>query len=136
MQSLLTALPFLGRDLIGFYFVYFGVWAIYHWKPYINILVDKKIPHPFMILPVLVGWQIIAGGLIMSGLYVRLAALCLIPYILINVFLYHDFWNHQTDARRAHLAMFMSNLTITFGSLFMLFGNLTPLSQWSDILLP
>src|SRR5688500_18670776 len=108
MNLILNALPYLGRDLIGFYFVYFGVTSIYHWRPYFNILLDKKIPHPFLILPMGIAWEIIAGFLIMGGLFVKLAALSLIPFTLLKIFIYHDFWNHQADARRAHLAVFMS----------------------------
>jgi hypothetical protein len=49
-DSILIALPTIGRVLIGLYFAFFGIWDIYHWRPSIEIMLQKHIPHPYLIL--------------------------------------------------------------------------------------
>jgi uncharacterized membrane protein YphA (DoxX/SURF4 family) len=125
MDTLLPLLPMVGRILIGSYFVFFGFWNIYHYRPLFTILIEKKIPLPFLILPLGIFWQISAGTIIISGNYVKIAALSLAILTLLSVCIMHDFWNHKAEARRISMAMFITKITIVLGALLILTTDMT-----------
>jgi putative oxidoreductase len=133
MENLLAWLPALGRIFVGFYFAIFGFWNIYHWRPFLNTMIKRNIPLPFMLLPLGIFWQISTGTMIMFGSYVKLAAVSLILFTLIGVYIFHDFWNHQGELRRLNMTLFIGNLTISIGGLLLLLTNTTPLTSISDL---
>lgn len=111
---------FLAHTLIGFYFVFFGVWNVYHWSTLIDVLLTKKIPHPILILAVGIAWQVTAGILIMLGVLVTLAALSLVPFTLISIFIFHSFWSVKGETKKLHFTIFITHLTVTLGALLLL----------------
>lgn len=115
------AASFLSQLLIGFYFTFFGLWNIYHWRPMIMIMVEKNIPSPLFLLSIAIGWQIICGIMIMCGLFVKLAALLLVPFTIAIVFILHPFWDFRGELRKQHMALFITNFTMTLGALISLF---------------
>jgi putative oxidoreductase len=132
MNNALAMLPMMGRILIGAYFAVFGLWNIYHLRPYIKELVDKNFPLPFVALPLGIFWQITAGVMIMFNSYVKVAALSLILFTVLGITLFHDFWNHEGEKRRMNLRLFIANLTISVGALLLLLSNVTPLNSLAD----
>lgn len=106
--------------LIGFYFAFYGFWNIYHWFPILESMAQKKIPHPYLFLSVGIAWQSTAGILIMCGIFVKFAALSLLPFMIIAVFIFHPFWMYQGEHRHVHLAVFLANLTIGVSALLLL----------------
>jgi uncharacterized membrane protein YphA (DoxX/SURF4 family) len=110
----------LAHLLIGFYFIFFGIWNIYHWTPITEVMIKKNLPAPFFILTIIIGWQFIAGFIIMAGLWVKIAALSLLPFTLFIVFILHPFWHFTGELRKQHMALFITNLTITLGALLLL----------------
>jgi len=134
MDSLFAALPVLGRGLVGLYFAFFGLWNIYHWRPTMEIMIQKNIPLPFLLLSFGIGWQIILGVMIMFGMLIKLAALLLIPFTIISLCIFHDFWNFKGEHRKHNLNKFISNVTVSLGSLLLLINNLSPITSWSDLL--
>jgi len=120
MDSLHPILIFISHCLIGFYFTFFGLWNIYHWKPISEIMLQKKLPSPLLILSIAIGWQITCGVMIILGFFVKLAALLLIPFTLLIVFLLHSFWDYNGELRKQHMALFITNLTMSLGALIML----------------
>lgn len=120
MDSLTSGLFTLSQILIGFYFTFFGFWNIYHWKPMIEVMVQKKIPSPLFLLSIAIGWQIICGVMIMFGIYIKLAALLLAPFTVAIVFILHPFWDFKGELRKQHMALFITNFTMTLGALFLL----------------
>lgn len=130
MPFIYANLPHLARDLIGFYFIFFGVWNIYHWYSIMETMSEKGIPHPYLVLPFGILWQTVAGIMIMGGLFVKLAAFSLIPFTLISIFLFHPFWQFRGEHRILHFTIFWINLTVTIGALILL---MSPLNQYSDL---
>jgi uncharacterized membrane protein YphA (DoxX/SURF4 family) len=122
-DSMHSILFFLSHILIGFYFTFFGVWNIYHWKPITEVMLQKKLPSPLLLLSIAIGWQIICGAMIMVGFFVKLAALLLIPFTLMIVFMLHSFWDFKGELRKQHMALFITNLTISLGALILLLSN-------------
>ena len=122
-------LPMLAHLLIGFYFVFFAFWNIYHWSPLLSALSEDNLPHPYLLLPIGIGWQFIAGLMIILGIWVKLAALSLIPFILIGVFICHPFWKHKGNLYALNLTIFMANTTMGIGALLLL---IYPVSTMAD----
>lgn len=110
----------LSHFLIGFYFIFFGLWNIYHWKPMIEVMIKKNIPSPLFLLSIAIGWQIICGFMIMTGLLVKIAALLLIPFIFLIIFILHPFWDFHGELRKQHMALLITNFTMSLGALLLL----------------
>ena len=119
MNLLLSNLPNLAHFMIGSYFAFFGIWNIYHWVPILETMARKNIPHPYLLLPIGIGWQIIAGCMIMFGILAALAAALLIPLTIITICIFHPFWNFKGEARKSNFAIFATNMTVTLGALLL-----------------
>jgi uncharacterized membrane protein YphA (DoxX/SURF4 family) len=124
MNTLLALLPTLGQGLIGFYFVFFGVWNIYHWRPTIDIMLQDRIPSPIFFMSIGVSCQIILGLMVMCS--IKLAALILIFFTLFSVFIFHPFWKYTGERKKYHMTKFIDNLTVTMGALILLLNNIMP----------
>jgi uncharacterized membrane protein YphA (DoxX/SURF4 family) len=135
VENLLLELPNAGRILIGFYFAFFGLWNIYHWRPLLNTLIQKNIPLPFMLLPLAIFWQIAAGTMIMFSSYVKLAALALLIFTVIGNCVYHNFWNMKGETRKTHMVLFITHITCCLGALILLLNNITPVAGLSELTL-
>lgn len=135
MDSLLPLLPMLSHLLIGFFFVFFGFWNIYHWSPIVEVMIQKRIPAPWLMLAIGITWQILAGFLIIFGAFIKLAALSLIPFTIISVFMFHPFWKHRGEQRALNLTIFVANLTITVGALLLLINNISPMANPAEFLI-
>lgn len=127
-------LLFLAHTLIGFYFVFAGIWNIYHWVPTMEAMIQKNIPHPWLVLSIGIAWQTVAGILIFLGVFVKLAALTLIPFTIISVLIFHPFWKFRGETRALHMSIFLCNMTMTLGALLLLMNTVTPLMQFTEIL--
>ncbi len=125
MEMLLFFAPLIARCLIGFYFVFFGIWNIYHYRPIILAMTEKNIPHPWLALPLGIAWQVILGSMIICNLQIHLAALGLIPFTIIAICIFHPFWKYKSYDRVLNFTIFMANLTVTLGSLLLLMTNIT-----------
>ena len=128
---LLNSIP-LAHILIGSYFVFFGFWNIYHWYSLIEVLLEKHIPLPWLAMSFGIAWQVIAGFMIMFGIYVKFAALSLILFTLLAVYLFHHFWKFKGEHRKHSLILFVTNLSITLGALLLLLNSISPLTHVTD----
>lgn len=113
----------LGAFLVGFYFVFFGVWNAFHWTAIKNAMSLKKIPLPALVLTLGIIFETTSGSLLMLGIYVQFAALLLIPFTLIAIFMFHAFWRHEGELRQLNLVIFVTNLICTLGALCLLLGT-------------
>jgi putative oxidoreductase len=113
-------LPILAHILIGCYFIFFGFWNLYHWVPMTQTMIQHKLPSPFFLLSFMIGFQIIAGVMLIFGILIKLTALLLIPFLFALVFLLHPFWKFKGELRKQHMALFTTNLTMCLGALLLL----------------
>jgi uncharacterized membrane protein YphA (DoxX/SURF4 family) len=120
MNTFYPILPFLAHTLIGCYFIFLGVWNIYHWFSTLECMSRRDIPHPYLWLSIVILWQSIAGILIVLGVFIKLAALTLIPLVFITLWMLYDFWNHSGDKRKGSQMMFATHITIILGALILL----------------
>jgi putative oxidoreductase len=133
MENFFPLTIMISHTFIGVYFVFFGFWNIYHWRPLIEMMAQKNIPHPWLLLPIGITWQVVCGFLIILGIYVKLAALLLIPFTLISICIFHPFWQFRGELRNLNLIIFIGNLTVTIAALLFLINNVTPLLQLIDL---
>ncbi len=118
-----TTLLYISHFLIGFYFIFFAVWNIYHWEPMIEVMLHKKIPSPLFILSIAIGWQMICGIMIMFGFLIKFAALLLIPFTVLIIFMLHSYWDFKGELRKQHMALFITNFTMSLGALILLLSS-------------
>lgn len=120
VTSIFYFMPIVGRVFVGFYFVFFGFWNMYHWSPTVEAMKHKRLFMPKALLAFGIMWQSVAGLMIIAGFYVPFAALSLIPFTLIAICTFHTFWQLQGEARVLNMLIFMTNLTVTTGALLLL----------------
>lgn len=125
MNTMTAFLPVFGHFLIGLYFVFFGVWNIYHWRPTIDIMLQDHIPSPIFLMSIGTSCQIILGVMIMCNIYIRLAALLLIVFTVFSSLVFHPFWNYSGEKKKYQMSKFIDNLTITMGALILLICSLS-----------
>jgi uncharacterized membrane protein YphA (DoxX/SURF4 family) len=113
---------FIGHILIGSYFVFFGFWNMYHWVPMTETMIKHKFACPLLLLSFIIGFQIIMGVMLIFGILVKLTALTLIPFIFAIVMLLHPFWKYKSELRKQHMALFVTNLTMCLGAMFLMLG--------------
>lgn len=117
------AIILLAHFLIGFYFTFFGFWNIYHWASISEVLLRNKIPSPLFILSIAIAWQIIFGMMIICNTFVSIAAFFLIPFTLFIVFILHPFWSFTGQLKKQHMALFITNFTMSLGALLLLLSH-------------
>ncbi len=134
MESFWLTLPLIAHTLIGLYFAFFGFWNIYHWRPSMEIMIQRNIPHPWLFLSMGIAWQIAGGFMIIMNFYIKIAAVALIPFTLIAIFIYYPFWKFKGEHRVLYFTLFVANLTMTVGALILLLNQISSITQVSDLL--
>jgi len=89
----------------------------------IEVMLQKNVPSPFFLLSIAIGWQVICGVMIMFGILTKLAALLLIPFTLLIIWMLHSYWNFKGELRKQHMALFITNFTMSLGALILLLSN-------------
>lgn len=120
MSYFIQFIPFITHTLIGLYFVFFGFWNIYHWQATIGMMVQKKIPHPWLLLSIGIAWQTVLGFMILFNIFVWIAALLLIPFTIIATIIFHPFWQFKNEIRVLNLIIFLTNTIVTVSALLLL----------------
>lgn len=120
MENLNSYIHATAYLLIGMYYVFFAFWNIYHWRPLIETLLQRHIPHPFFLLPVTIVLQSVLGFMIIFGLFVKIAAFILIPFTFISILIFHPFWKFHGELRKLNFSIFITNLTMCLGALLLL----------------
>lgn len=123
MNTLMIYFPIAGQVLVGFYFVFFGLWNCYHWRPILKRLMERKIASPLFLISLAITWQTVAGGMILFNLFPYLGAILLLPYVLIQNFLFHPFWHFSGETKKLQLSIFITHLSLSIGALLLLFSR-------------
>ncbi len=110
----------IAHFLIGAFFVFFGFLNIEQWRYNIETMKQKNIPFPQVILFIGITWQIIAGMMVVAGVYIQIAALLLIVFTVIAVLMFHSFWNYQGEERKTSKLIFFVHMTVTISALLLL----------------
>lgn len=112
----------LGRVFIGIFFVFFGMWNSYHWRPTLEAMRQKHIPIASVVLWFGIILETLCGLMLIVGYHTPIAALLLIPFTLVSIVMFHHFWTFSGEIRRLNMLCFITNLTATMGALLILLG--------------
>jgi putative oxidoreductase len=113
-------LLFIGRLLLGGYFLQAGLRNLGKVPMHVGILTEKKVPAPNLALGVALAVQIGGALMVILGLWPALGALGLIGFTIVANALYHDFWNHAGAERTNHLNSVLVNLGLIGGLLLVI----------------
>lgn len=111
----------IARFLISILFLYAGIYNACHWSILKNALAQKKFPVSGFLLTIAIIFEISAAILIIIGFHVKIVALLLIPFTLISILVFHDFWHKPPgEVRDLNFIIFFTHITATLSALVFL----------------
>ena len=108
----------IARILLALMFVLAGFGKLTGLEGTAGYIASKGLPLP-MVLAVATGvLELVAGVLLIVGWQARWAALALAVFTLVASVLFHNYWAMPAEQQRMQQLMFMKNLAVTGGLLF------------------
>lgn len=108
---------FVARLLLGGAFVFAGLRNIQNQAFLTQLMATRGVPLAGLALWVGIVVQIVAGALVMAGVWTAPAAACLIVFLIVATPMFHNFWDHQGSERAARINGFVGNVALTGGFL-------------------
>ncbi|MER8438880.1 DoxX family protein [Mesorhizobium sp. M1312] len=108
---------FAARLLLGGAFVFAGLRNIQNATFLTQLMTTRGVPQARLMLWLGIVLQIVAGVLVIAGIWTALAAACLILFLLVATPMFHNFWDHQGQERAARINGFVGNVALTGGFL-------------------
>ncbi|UVC18539.1 DoxX family protein [Mesorhizobium onobrychidis] len=105
------------RLLLGGAFVFAGLRNIQNAGLLTQMMTTRGVPQARLMLRLGIVLQIVAGGLVIAGIWTALAAACLILFLLVATPMFNNFWDHQGSERAARINGFVGNVALTGGFL-------------------
>jgi putative oxidoreductase len=110
----------IGRILFSFIFIYEAVDSILYFNKTRQLMTDYGINFQQDLLLVGAVLLLLTGGLlVLIGYRIGLGAILIMLYWIPITFIVHSFWNDPLPARRLESILFMKNIAILGGLLFM-----------------
>jgi putative oxidoreductase len=107
----------VGRVLLGGLFVVGGVHHFFDLPPITEMMKARGVPEPRLVLIAGSVFQIVAGLLLMLGLWVAAAAFGLIVFTVAASVMLLNFWSMDGEARIGARSAFQANMGIIGGLL-------------------
>jgi putative oxidoreductase len=107
----------VGRVLLGGLFVAGGVHHFFDLSPITAMMQARGVPEPQLVLLAGSVFQIVAGLLLMLGLWVAAAAFGLIVFTVAASVMLLNFWDMEGEARIGAQSAFQANMGIIGGLL-------------------
>ncbi|QIA22839.1 DoxX family protein [Mesorhizobium sp. AA22] len=108
---------FAARLLLGGAFVFAGLRNIQNAGFLTKLMATRGVPQARLMLWLGIVLQIVAGVLVLSGVWTAAAALCLVLFLVIATPMFHNFWDHQGPERASRINGFVGNVALTGGFL-------------------
>lgn len=108
----LPALEVAGRLLLGGVFVFAGWRNIGAFATLVPLIGARGMPMPKLMLSVAIALQVIAGVLVIAGVWLAPAAIALIGFLIVATLLFHNFWDHQGLDRVNRINGLTSNVAL------------------------
>ncbi|BCG72467.1 hypothetical protein MesoLj113a_36250 [Mesorhizobium sp. 113-1-2] len=119
-----STLLFLGRLLLGGAFVFAGLRNIQNAAFLTGLMAARGVPQARLALWAGIVLQVIAGALVVAGLWVTLACAVLVLFLIAATPMFHNFWDHQGPDRAARINGFVGNVALTGGFLALIAQSL------------
>lgn len=110
----------VSRFLIAIFFIIFGVLNFKARTAIITVMREKRIPLAGLIFYFGVVYEMLFGIAIALDVYTSFAAIGLIMFDVIAIFMFHPFWTMTGELRRLNQIIFITNSTIVIGALLSL----------------
>ncbi len=125
MQSTIDKFgPLLGRILLAAIFLMSGIGKIGGFAGTAGYMASKGIPMVDVLLAITIVIEIGAALMIIGGFKARLGATALFLWMIPVTFLFHNYWAMPADQQMIQQIMFMKNLGLMGGMLYiMAFGS-------------
>jgi putative oxidoreductase len=125
MQSTINQFgPLVGRILIGMIFLLSGLSKIGGFAGTAGWMTSKGVPMAEVLLAITMVIEIGASAMIISGFKARLGAAALFLWMIPVTFVFHNFWSMPAAEQQIQMIMFMKNLGLMGGMLYiMAFGS-------------
>ncbi|TIU30089.1 MAG: DoxX family protein [Mesorhizobium sp.] len=111
---------FAARLLLGGAFVFAGLRNIQNRAFLTQLMASRGVPLAWLALWVGMIVQIVAGALMLTGLWIAVAAAALILFLIVATLMFDNFWDHQGQERAARVNGFIANVALTGGFLSLL----------------
>ncbi|TGQ69767.1 DoxX family protein [Mesorhizobium sp. M00.F.Ca.ET.186.01.1.1] len=112
-----STLLFLGRLLLGGAFVFAGLRNIRNQGFLTGLMAARGVPQARLALWAGIVLQVIAGVLVMAGLWTALACAVLVLFLIAATPMFDNFWDHQGPDRATRINGVVSNVALTGGLL-------------------
>jgi len=109
----------LGRTCLVIIFLLSGIYkSLFHWTGSLELMASKgmSMVSVFLIAAVLI--EIICSIMIILGFKTRWAAAILFLYLIPVTYFLHDFWNSDPTTKPIQIIMFLKNVAICGGFLY------------------
>ncbi|TIO09143.1 DoxX family protein [Mesorhizobium sp.] len=116
-SNLENEILFAARLLLGGAFVFAGLRNIQNQAFLTQLMATRGVPQARLALWAGIIVQIVAGGLVIAGIWTAFAAACLILFLLVATPMFDNFWDHQGPERAARINGFIANVALTGGFL-------------------
>ncbi|MET3523153.1 DoxX family protein [Mesorhizobium abyssinicae] len=105
------------RLLLGGAFVFAGLRNIRNRAFLTQLMTERGVPQAGLALWLGILLQVVAGGLIVAGVWAALGAACLILFLVVATIMFDNFWDHQGPERAARINGFVANVALAGGFL-------------------
>jgi putative oxidoreductase len=113
---------FAGRLLLGGAFVFAGIRNIQNSTLLTQLMTTRGVPQAHAMLWLGIALQIVAGTLLIAGMWTGLAAAGLTLFLLVATPMFHNFWDHQGPDRAAKINGVVGNVALIGGFLVVMAG--------------
>ncbi len=116
--------PLVGRILLSFIFLMSGIGKIGGFTGTAGYMASKGLPMVEVLLAITIVIEIGAALMLILGYKARLGAAALLLWMIPVTFIFHNFWAMPADQQMIQQIMFMKNLGLMGGMLYiMAFGS-------------
>jgi len=105
------------RCLLGGAFVFAGLRNVQNRKLVTSLMAARGVPQAGLALWLGILLQVVAGVLVIAGLWTALAAAALIVFLVVATLMFHNFWDHQGPDRASRINGVVSNVALGGGFL-------------------
>ena len=119
-----STLLFLGRLLLGGVFLFAGLRNIQNAAFLTQLMAARGVPQARLALWVGIVLQIVAGALVIVGLWTTMAAAVLVVFLIAATPMFHNFWDHQGPDRASRINGFVANVALSGGFLTLIAQSL------------
>lgn len=120
MKFCCSSVLFLGRLFISAIFLISGIGKFLDYEGTVQFMASKGLQFIPVLLVCAALLEIVTSLALIFGIKVRWAAFALFLYLIPTTYFFHDFWNSGADQFQLQFIMFLKNLSIMGGLLYIM----------------